>query len=357
MISIERSLAVRALTFGYANARVKAMKQSLLSSRETQALAEAKDNEELFVLLERTSYKQDLVSGALREKTIPDQIELACSHNFSGTLEKIIQITPKKHREKIRKLFEKYEINNIKAMLNAKHTGLRKDEISQLILETGILSKAMHNRLLSAKTVREIVIELGVTPYGRALEKVYKKYEKEKEVAILIAALDEYYYNNIPKIAKLGFGEEKAIISMLKAQADAKNISSMLRGKKENLSETEIRKTLVSEGSISKEKINRALKAKSVEESAKVFERTHNISMAIDAFKKTGSLIPIELELEKGIARKGLKTLRTSNLSLQAIAGFLLLKEEEINNIRKIARAKEFSLSPEKMKEMLVEVQ
>src|SRR3989338_1949288 len=111
MISIERSLAVRALTFGYANARVKAMKQSLLSSRETQALAEAKDNEELFVLLERTSYKHDLVSGALREKTIPDQIELACSHNFSGTLEKIIQITPKKHREKIRKLFEKYEIN------------------------------------------------------------------------------------------------------------------------------------------------------------------------------------------------------------------------------------------------------
>jgi vacuolar-type H+-ATPase subunit C/Vma6 len=36
--------------------------------------------------------------------------------------------------------------------------------------------------------------------------------------------------------------------------------------------------------------------------------------------------------------------------------GFLLLKEEEINNLRKIAKGKEFRMSEEDVREMLVVV-
>ena len=60
---------VKALEFGYANARVKAMKQSLLSEKELNALAEAKSIGELYSLLEKTQYREDLVASALKERT------------------------------------------------------------------------------------------------------------------------------------------------------------------------------------------------------------------------------------------------------------------------------------------------
>jgi V/A-type H+-transporting ATPase subunit C len=67
-------------------------------------------------------------------------------------------------------------------------------------------------------------------------------------------------------------------------------------------------------------------------------------------------LIHFEVALEKVIAGQGLKALSRSILSLGSIIGFLFLKEEEVSNIRKIVRAKEYDLPLNKVKEMLVQV-
>ena len=101
------TLAARALTFGYSNSRVKSMKQGLLGGRELPAIAEAKSIDEVYGLLERTQYRQDLVSSSLKEKTLADQIELACTKNFSRSLAKISEIAPKLAKPKIKGLFEK----------------------------------------------------------------------------------------------------------------------------------------------------------------------------------------------------------------------------------------------------------
>jgi len=76
---LENSIIVRAMTLGYVNARVKAMKQTLLSQKETDPMAEAKNVEEIYAMLERTSYRQDLVASVLKEKTTADRIELAAA--------------------------------------------------------------------------------------------------------------------------------------------------------------------------------------------------------------------------------------------------------------------------------------
>ncbi len=65
----------RALTLGYANSRVKAMKTSLLSNQELFAMVEANSLEEINALLEKTSYREHLVSSAWKERSIADRIE------------------------------------------------------------------------------------------------------------------------------------------------------------------------------------------------------------------------------------------------------------------------------------------
>ena len=126
---------------------------------------------------------------------------------------------------------------------------------------------------------------------------------------------------------------ERIILEMLKAQIDAKNISAILRAKNAGIEEAKISALVLGRGSLSREKVEKAVKAKNAEEAAKVFEKEFGLSKAIESFTKTGSLIPIEVELEKGVARKGLKVLSRSVLSKGAIAGLLFLKEEEVNNI------------------------
>lgn len=355
MKALESSIVARAITLGYANARVKAMKQGLLSQKETQALAEAAGMEELYSLLERTQYRQDLVSSALREKTLADQMELACTRNFSRTLAKILKFSPKKIREKITGMFEKYEVNNIKTVLISKHLGEPKERVNHLLVETGILSRAATAKMLDAKGLKEAVAALSGTIYGTVLEKSMKKYDKEKDIAILLACLDDYYYRKLPHIAKNPYGDEKIILGMLKAQVDAKNISNVLRGKKEGHKEEKIAETIIPGGNIGKDRLMQAAASKSAEDAAKVFEKDFRLGKAIEAFRNSGSLIPIEVEVEKSIAKRGLGLLRASVLSIGAIAGFLFLKEEEASNIRKILRAKEFNLPAEKIREMIVE--
>jgi len=344
----------KAIEFGYANARVKAMKEAFLSEKEINAMIEANSIDEVYALLEKTQYREDLVASALKERTIADQIEFATTKNFSRNLQKLVKIVPKKFEKQLIELFEKYDINNLKTILVSKHLGEAKEKIEPLITDSMAISKGKMNKLLDSKSVKEIVNILGGTGYGKVLGKQLKEYEKDNEIALLIFALDEYYYSKLPSIAKNPYGDEKVIIKMLKSQADIRNISNICRGKKDNVATDKLHKMLIKSGNISTEVLGKACSAKNVEESLKIFEKTYGLTKAIEEYKKTGSLIPLEMELERNLAKKGLKVLRTSVLSLGAIAGFLFLKEEEVNNIRKIVRCKEFNLPQDQIREMCV---
>ncbi len=354
--SLGSTLIGRVLKFGYANARVKAMKTGLLGEKEMGSLMDAKSADEAFALLEKTQYRQDMVAGALKEKTPADRIEFALSRNFSAAMKKIVRISPKEVRPVILGLFEKYEINNLKIIILAKHLGHSKEQFAPYIMDVGVLSRGRMQKAIEAKGVKEFAIELGGTEYGSALAKAMKEYDKDKDPVHLLAGLDEYYYSKLSGLDAGSYGGGRAITKMAKAQADAKNISSVLRAKKEGLSEEKAMKSVIGHGSVSKDRLRQAAGAKNVEEAAKHFERDFSLAKAIESYKKSGSIIPLETAVEKAVAKKGLKLLRNSVLSVGAIAGFLCLKEEEISNIRKIVRAKEFSIPSSELQEMIVQI-
>ncbi|MAG18399.1 MAG: hypothetical protein CL944_02915 [Candidatus Diapherotrites archaeon] len=347
-------IVLRALEFGYVNARVKAMKQGLLGEKEVNSMIESNSVNEIYAILEKSQYREDLVASALEDRTIADQIEFATTKNFSRTLQKIIKFVPKNFEHELIELFEKYEVNNMKTILISKHLGEDKEKIEPLIMDSTIISKGRMNKILEAKTVKEVVGLLGEIVYGKVLEKPLKVYEKDNEISSLLFTLDEYYYSKLPAMAENKSGDERIILKMLKSQADVKNISNICRGKKDDLPVEKLHKMLIESGNLSKEVLKKACAAKNVEDAAKVFEKNYALSKPIEEYKKTDSLIPIELELERNIAKKGLKVLRNSVLSIGTVAGFLLLKEEEISNIRKIVRSKEFNVPNEQIKEMAV---
>jgi len=346
-------LMKRSFTFGYANARAKAMKTTLIARQDMEAMAEAKTLEGVNALLEKTNYREDLVSSALEGSTPADRIELACTKNFSRILKKIRKIAPKEARGKLVELFEKYDVENIKAILIAKHVNESREKTENLITDTGLLSKGLINSLLDAKGIKDVASLLGGTPYGKEIWKKIPEYEKSGQMSILTNALDSYYSRKIPQIAKNPYGDEKIIASMLKAEADSRNISNIIRAMKAGMEPEKIAEIIMPEGNITKERLMQAINSKSAEEAMKSLSDKIGSEKSIEEYKKTGSLIAMELELEKGLLGKGVSVLRASVLSLGAIAGLLYLKEQEVTNIRKIVRAKEFGVPDEKIMEML----
>ncbi len=350
------SLMARVLKFGYANARVKAMKTALLGEKEMKALVEARSVEEAYSLLEKTQYRQDLVASALKEKTLADQVELALSRNFSAAMKKIMRVSPKEVRPVLLGLFEKYEVNNLKIILLAKHSGQAKEQYNQYIMDVGVLSKGRLNKVLDAKSVKDAIFELGGTDYGAALAGAMTGYEKDRDPVHFLTSLDDYYYSKLSGMNAGAYGSERVLMKMARAQADAKNISTVLRARKEGISEEKAMKAIVGHGAVGKDRLRQAAAAKNVEEAAKHFERNYSLGKALEAYKKGGSIIPLETAVEKSVAKKSLKLLRNSVLSVGAIAGFLYLKEEEVSNIRKTIRAKEFGIPAAELQEMIVEV-
>jgi V/A-type H+-transporting ATPase subunit C len=170
----------------------------------------------------------------------------------------------------------------------------------------------------------------------------------------MMQALETHYYRQLPQLIKGFYKDDKLILDLFKSEIDAKNIANIFRAKQAGLTEEETRQMVFESGNLSPASLEELIKAKDVEAGVNALRKEYDLLPALEAFKKDGSLIHFEVALEKGIAGQGLKALSRSILSLGSIIGFLFLKEEEVSNIRKIVRAKEYDLPQNKIKEMMV---
>ncbi|MEM4261761.1 MAG: V-type ATPase subunit, partial [Candidatus Diapherotrites archaeon] len=235
----ENSLVFRTLAFGYSNARVKAMKQSLFTEKDFKAMIALKSVEDVYSYLEKTEYRNDLVAvGSLSGRSVADLIEFALTRNFSRVLSKVTKVSPSFVRNRVSSFFERYDVNNVKVILLGKHLGYSVDKIRQLIIEGGVISKGVIEKALVAKTLRDAVLEFAGTPYGSAVAKGFVEYEKTKKIISLTEAIDYAYYSNVLGFSKKASFNSRLLLRVLKSQIDFKNVSNVLRAKQESLSES-----------------------------------------------------------------------------------------------------------------------
>ena len=168
----------------------------------------------------------------------------------------------------------------------------------------------------------------------------------------------ETYYQRILDAKK---PDASVILSILRAETDAKNIITCMRMKKSGADKAAIMKSMVLGGSFTDGQMGKMASAKGVPEIVNMATSFFTSATgrgefagAEKRFKEDNQLSHFEVVFEHSIARRSLHALRRSMMSLGAIIGFLFLKEEEMNNIRKIVRGKALGLPLERTAEMLV---
>lgn len=368
-------LTFRPLVYGYSNARVRAMRTALLSRRQAEDLLKVRTNAAVAEYLGRTGYREDF-SGMPAHVGEEERVELAVSRNFARTAQKIIRITPEQSKNTLRAFLGRYDVHNLKAILLARKLEKGMEETRRMLVPAGSLTSQELERMLAAKSADELYEAIRTSGFGARffasasirhipkaqIRAVLQQPESNSaKLDMLLFALDSYYYEVASFAANGGHNGSAILLNLIRSEADAKNAITIMRMKKGGSDKREIMKSMVAGGNFTQRQLGNMADAKDAHEVAKLASGffisetgRSEFAAAEKKYNADGQLSHLEVVFENSIARRSLRVLRRSMMSVGAIAGFLFLKEEEMHNIRKIVRGKALGLSPEKIEEMLV---
>ena len=366
---------LRSLRYGYSNARVRAMRPSLLSRRQADDLLRVNTNAAVIEYLSRTEYKNDF-SGLPHKITDEERVELAVSRNFARTAQKLLKITPAKSKPTLRAFLNRYDVHNIKAIMLARKLGKTHEETQALLVPAGTMSPKELSAILMAKGADDFYSALRGTDFGAefftsaSIRNIPKEQIKAlfnnpssdaAKLDMFLASLDFYYYEMTSGIMATGEKEAQAIAALLRSEADAKNIMTILRLKRGGADRKTIMTHIVSGGKLPRATLEKIASAKDVHDAASLasqffISRTgrEELAAAEQSYKSDGQLSHFEVVFERSLARRSLHALKRNIMSIGAIVGFLFLKEEEMANIQKIVRGKALGMPADRVSQMLI---
>src|SRR5512143_619929 len=332
------SFGGRAIRYGYSNARVRAMKGLLLKSGFLDEMIRVGTVEGMAELLQRTGYKNELSAASVRYRGSA-LIETAASSNFSRTVRKLVRITPKGDREALQALLVRYELMNLKTLVHSRSLKKGFDEIRPHLIEVGGMDEADFKRIMKADD-QSFGKELRRTPAVRKMlesaddqQMLAKAFSSADAFMKMEGAVDAHIYLLMDRALSKASGKEYPHIRhILRKEIDAKNIMIIERMKKHGISKERIKASLIRGGTMPQQMVERMLEAKDIGAVAQI---ARPLFPQLE-LKDAKSLSEIEIAFEKSIAAQKTLAFHRATLSAGVIIGFLLLKEEEINNLRKI---------------------
>lgn len=344
---------LNATKYGYSNARVRAIRSILLKKEFFGELARVRTIDAVIDMLEKTYYKDNLVKLSMYFHG-SDLVQIAASLHFAEIAEKLGRITPESDRKIFNILLTKWDIINAKVILNARRLGKKYEEVRPFIIPIGSFTESDVKSLLEG-TGEGVFFKFVQTHLGRKLlssriisstelEKLFMTF-KTAEIIKIESVLDLFYYS----IAITDVKSLNQITKILKQEIDLKNTSTIIRLKQHGITDrTMIEKYFIKGGFKQFSAFGNLIDAKGMQESLKIAARLFELKEAPQ------SIIALETMLGNKRAAMRVAAFYHSTLSVGVILSFLFLKEEEVNNLRKIAVGKEFNIPDEKIKEMLV---
>src|SRR5271157_4258572 len=161
------SISSRASKYGYSNARARAMRGLILKSASLDEMIRVGNVEAMAELMQRTSYKGEIASASVSYQG-SQLIEMATSRNFSNLAKKLVKITPDSDKDAVSALLVRWDLMNIKTLLNARRLGKSYEEMRPYLFEVGGLDEDDFRALLKADN-NSLVREIWKTKVGKKM--------------------------------------------------------------------------------------------------------------------------------------------------------------------------------------------
>lgn len=330
--------------YSYTNARVRAMRANLISDNEYRKLMKM-ELAEIAEFLSNRGYSTEMEELG-SEYEGEELVERALKRNLSNTYMKLLRISPEGVQNLLHAYYRKFEVNNLKAVLRHKHRGSDEDIIETLI-PTSNMDREVLYEYLELDSVDDVLREFTITGFDGELQQLLEDAETLQEMEDV---LDKYYYENLQETAGEASVDSRLFDRFLQLEAALTNITLILRMKRQEYSEAEIRERLIN---IPKQRqivdTDELLRASDYTEALETVRESE-----IGEYVETDSPAELHRALEKYKLETGIEMLHRDQLSVNPILGFMICKEIEFSNLRMIVRAKEENLGEEFIERNLV---
>ncbi len=346
--------------------RLQALSLNFLSKDFIQNLLRARDIVEIAKQLATTWYGPEIERAASVYKP-PELVEVALNRHLVGVNRIAVEVAPFSGRPAIRAYLMKWDIQNIELILSAKSLGKTITETEHLLVSSRNIPAGVsggnipHDEikiLLSQPNIEAVVNHLVRYGYGTILMQHLGEYQKTTDLGPMVVALQRYYYSTLLEALKFFQGDETIIRELIRAEIDKNNILNLLKAKETNLAREVAVEHLIEGGNIPVKQLNELYVAESVENLIETIDeiipKAYLIEELTRVYKKTRSLIDVEVTIDKVITELYFKRLKALPLSIGTIFHFVMMAERERENIRKIVYGKHYNMPAERINSMLI---
>ena len=345
------ALAIRLGKYPYTYLRTLIMKRNLLSRSDYDKILKMSPGE-ISKYLEEFEYKKEVDELAMEYKGV-ELIERTLQKSLGNKFGKLLRISPQDLKLLIKVYQKRYDIHNIKVILRAKFSSIPQSEIRSHMSPVAVEKNDFFEKLIAQKTAEEAISSLSFLDESR-LRVALDHFRNNNSLVYIENALDRHYFLSV--ISQLAYlsTEGKAYRKFLLNEIDVINVKMLLRSKHENLGEQGIREMIVGFGSIKKPAVDRMMKS-DVSGIMKELESTQ-FREIFEKYKDPGgiSFTDLELSLDKFLLEQSRKLVRQNPMTVDAVLGYMFLKDIEVKNLTRIIKSKQLGLSEEFIEKVIV---
>lgn len=337
-------------TYGFMNAKVRAMRSALLQPKAYKALASAMDYRDFLQLLSQSGYASVVEEAGFHDA---DRLELALEAEGVRRLQAIYSKSSKPVSGVLNQLLKRYEAERLKWML--RFWFLKRGEINPFLQQTILYPLPVHE-ILDAPTFDDVLRLLGEHPFLHTLAENRREFEAKQSLFPIELAIDrEQIKQFLENSKKMNRRDQRIIFELSGIEIDMMNLSWIERFKHYyQLSSAEILTRLLPGGQrLGPDQLRHIV---SEGKSVSIFAQWEkNIPIpSLDTQESTSMLQSLELFLAHVLLRRAHRAFMEFPFSMGAIMGYYILLRIEMMNIRTLIQAKSYRLSADKIDSCLV---
>lgn len=213
------------------NTKIRSLEGKFLKKDQYIKLLKCKTFSDAVQYLKNETYYGNVISNFNKKEIHREDLEVILKRDYINKFDKISHYFNGPYKKIIKIFFMRFEIEDLKAILRAKYINKSNEKLRNFLMARGRLNSLNYDKLISAKSVEEVINRLQGTVYYKHIAPL-AKHLKEDGLFRIETTLDFVYFSlmrkNIPKLNK----EDRQILEkVIGTESDLLNIQWIFRGK------------------------------------------------------------------------------------------------------------------------------
>ena len=344
---------------GYANARLRGMRSHLLPVEFYERLIDAPDVAQMVKDLMDTPYTEDLEANVVHGFTAA-VIDEALKDNMVRAYRKVLSFVHPEARRLLSTLLGKWDVFNIKTILRGAHNHVSFDEIKTSFFPAGYMGADELEALAKIDDVRAIIDTMAMwgLVYASPLRRAYPAYARDNDLAPLELALDLQYADWASSRLVGEATDVEVARRILGMQIDTANLVMVFRLLKADMESVNAEQYFLEGGRVIKRdlflELARFSDVDEVLDRLKGSPYSDALDKAALRYLENNSIPVFERELEELLMRRALMAGVKDPHGVGVAIAYLYGKQNEITNLRIVAKGKAVGMPADRVREELI---